>query len=107
MLGLAEGTAFALASPAIFLLVARSSPAGRSSTAQGLLGSAGTVGTIVASVTAGLLAAQDLRYPFWATGVVILVCVTLGLVLGRRRLYDAMQPRRPAPATVGAPVAVA
>jgi MFS family permease len=107
VLGLAEGAAFALASPAIFLLVARSSPAGRSSTAQGLLGSAGTVGTIVACLTAGLLAAQDLRYPFWATGVVILVSLIVGLALGRRRLYDAMQPRRPAPAAISAPEAVA
>lgn len=102
VLGLAEGAAAALVSPAVFLLAARSAPAGRSSTAQGLLGGAGTVGTIVASLTAGILAQQDLRYPFWATGVVILLFLVLGLVLGRRRLYDAMQPRRPrvAPAVV-------
>ena len=48
-LGIVEGTAFALASPALFLLVARASPAGRSSTAQGIFGAAGTIGTIVAS----------------------------------------------------------
>jgi MFS family permease len=103
VLGLAEGAAFALVSPAIFLLAARSAPAGRSSTAQGLLGGAGTIGTIVASLAAGVLAAQDLRYPFWATGVVILAMLALGLALGRRRLYDAMQPRRPrVPAAVPA-----
>ena len=43
-LGIVEGTAFALASPALFLLVARASPAGRSSTAQGIFGAAGTSG---------------------------------------------------------------
>ena len=54
VLGLVEGTAFALASPALYLLVARAAPAGRSSTAQGLLGGAGTLGTIVASLAAGI-----------------------------------------------------
>ncbi len=94
VLGLFEGTAFALASPAIYLLAARAAPAGRSSTAQGLLGGAGTVGTIIASLAAGSLAAIDLRYPFWVTGLVTLLALAVGLVLGRRHLYDAMQPRR-------------
>jgi MFS family permease len=97
VLGLFEGTAFAMAVPAIFLLVARASPMGRSSTAQGIIGSAGTTGTIVASILAGTLAATDLRLPFWTTGTVTLVCLALGLLLGRRRLYDAMQPRRVPP----------
>ena len=69
VLGLVEGSAFALLSPAVFLLAARAAPPGRTSSAQGLLGGAGTVGTIVASLAAGSLAAIDLRYPFWVTGV--------------------------------------
>jgi MFS family permease len=93
VLGLFEGTAFAMAVPAIFLLVARASPTGRSSTAQGIIGASGTTGTIVASILAGTLAATDLRLPFWVTGSVTLVCLACGLLLGRRRLYDAMQPR--------------
>ena len=93
VLGLFEGTAFAMAMPAIYLLVSRSSPTGRSSTAQGIVGAAGTTGTIVASVLAGTLAATDLRLPFWVTGTVTLACLAVGLLLGRRRLYDAMQPR--------------
>jgi MFS family permease len=97
VLGLFEGTAFAMATPAIYLLVARSSPIGRSSTAQGIIGAAGTTGTIVASVLAGTLAATDLRLPFWVSGTVVLLCLTVGLVLGRRRLYDAMQPRPASP----------
>jgi MFS family permease len=94
-IGLVEGTAFAMASPAIYLLVARSAPVGRSSTAQGLLGGAGTVGTIVASVAAGRLAEIDLAYPFYSVGIAGSIAVIVGLVLGRRRLYVAMQPRRP------------
>ena len=92
LLGLVEGTAFAVASPALYMLVARASPAGRSSTAQGLFGAAGTIGTIVASLSAGLLADADLRFPFFATGIGTGAALLLGLAIGRRRLYDAMQP---------------
>ncbi len=102
LLGLVEGTAFAFASPALYLLVARASPPGRSSTAQGLFGAAGTVGTIVASLGAGILAQQDLRYPFYAAGIGTGAALLLGLAIGRRRLWDAMQPSHldPIPATV-------
>src|SRR4051794_17694426 len=51
LLGLVEGAAFALGSPALFALVARASPPGRTSTAQGIFGAAGTVGTIIASIS--------------------------------------------------------
>jgi MFS transporter, DHA1 family, tetracycline resistance protein len=91
-LGLVEGTAFAFASPALYLLVARASPPGRSSTAQGLFGAAGTVGTIVASLSAGYLANIDLRYPFFASAIGSGVLLLVGLLLGRRALWDAMQP---------------
>ncbi len=104
VLGLVEGTAFAFASPALYMLVARASPAGRSSTAQGLFGAAGTVGTIVASVGAGMLAQQDLRFPFFAAGIGVGTALLLGLAIGRRRLYDAMQPSHLDPARVGSPV---
>ncbi len=93
LLGLIEGTAFAFLSPALFLLVARASPPGRSSAAQGLFGAAGTVGTIVASLGAGLLADIDLRYPFYATGLGAMTALLIGLAIGRHRLWDAMQPR--------------
>jgi MFS family permease len=95
VLGLVEGTAFAFASPALYLLVARASPPGRSSTAQGLFGAAGTVGTIIASLGAGFLAEIDLRYPFYATGIGVMATLLIGLALGRRPLWDAMQPRLP------------
>ncbi len=107
LLGLVEGTAFAMASPAVYLLVARSAPAGRSSTAQGLLGAAGTVGTIIASLAAGTLAAVDLRLPFYVVGIAGLAGLGAGLLLGRRRLYDAMQPRPAAPVPAGAMEALA
>jgi MFS family permease len=95
VLGLVEGTAFAVASPALYLLVARASPPGRSSTAQGLFGAAGTMGTVVASLAAGMLAAADLRYPFIATGIVTFAALVAGLAIGRGSLRAAMQPREP------------
>jgi MFS family permease len=106
LLGLVEGSAVAFASPALYLLVARASPAGRSSTAQGIFGAAGTMGTIVASVTAGALAQVDLRLPFIAMVATALVVLALGVALGGRRLYPAMQPSHlavttPAAAGVG------
>ncbi len=93
LLGLVEGTAFAFASPALYLLVARASPPGRSSTAQGLFGAAGTIGTIVASLLAGVLAETDLSYPFYAAGIGTGAALLIGMLLGRRALYDALQPR--------------
>jgi hypothetical protein len=44
LLGLVEGSAYAFAQPALYLLVSRASPAGRASTAQGIFGAAGTMG---------------------------------------------------------------
>jgi MFS family permease len=93
LLGLVEGTAFALSSPALYLLVARASPPGRSSTAQGVFGAAGTMGTIVASLLAGVLADADLRFPYYAAGIGTAVALLLGLALGRRALWAALQPR--------------
>jgi MFS transporter, DHA1 family, tetracycline resistance protein len=103
LLGLVEGAAFAVAQPAQFLLVARSSPPRRTSTAQGLFGAAGTIGTITASLSAGFLAEIDLRLPFIVTGVVTVISLGLGLLIGRQRLYDAMQPDHIAPAPLVAP----
>ena len=103
VLGLVEGTAFAFASPALYLLVARSSPPGRTSTAQGMFGAAGTVGTIVASLLAGTLAAQDMRFPFYAAGIVTGAALLLGLAIGRRRLWAVLQPSHLAPVPARTP----
>ena len=80
VVGLVEGAAFAAASPALYLLIARSAPAGKASTAQGIFGAAGTLGTIIASLFSGYAAAVDLRIPFVATTVAM-----LGALLDRAR----------------------
>ena len=91
-LGLVEGTAAALSSPSLFTLVSRAAPPGRSSTAQGMFGAAGTAGTIVASLATGYLAAIDLRLPFIVMGVTSLTILLISVAIGGRTLYAALQP---------------
>lgn len=101
LLGLVEGTGFAFAAPALYALVARAAPPGKSSSAQGVFGAAGTIGTIAASLAAGVLASFDLRAPFFATSFVALFALLVGLGIGRRRIAPAMVARN-APAAGGA-----
>ena len=91
-LGLVEGTAAAVSSPALYTLVSRAAPSGKSSTAQGLFGAAGTSGTIVASLATGYLAAIDLRLPFIVMGVTSLTILLISVAVGGRTLYAALQP---------------
>jgi MFS family permease len=83
---LVEATGFALLSPALYAIVAANSPPGRSSTAQGLFGAAGTVGFIVASLVAGVLAGVDILYPLYVFSAVMIASLVLGLAIGGRRL---------------------
>jgi MFS family permease len=91
-----EGVSFALLGPALFAVVARGTPAGRSATTQGVFGAAGTVGTIVASIAAGFLFAVDIRLPFYTFAVVMVSSLILGLVIGGRPLRS-MRPLAPVP----------
>lgn len=83
---LVEATGFALLNPALYAVVAANSPPGRSSTAQGLFGAAGTVGFIVASLVAGVLASVDILYPLYVFSAVMMVSLVAGLLIGGRRL---------------------
>ena len=83
---LVEATGFALLNPALYAVVAANSPPGRSSTAQGLFGAAGTVGFIVASLVAGVLAGADILYPLYVFSAVMVTSLVAGLLIGGRRL---------------------
>lgn len=91
---LVESAGIAFMGPALFAVVAAGSPIGRSSTAQGIFGAAGTTGTIIAALTAGFLAEIDLRLPFWAFSAVILVTLAVGLLIGGRSIAG-MRPTAP------------
>jgi DHA1 family multidrug resistance protein-like MFS transporter len=83
---LIEATGFAALTPALYAIVAAGSPPGRSSTAQGIFGGAGTIGFVVASLAAGYLAAADIRLPFWSFSAVMLTCLGIGLLVAGRGL---------------------
>ena len=70
---LVEATGFAMFNPALYSIVAAGSPPGRSSTAQGTFGAAGTLGFVIASLLAGNLATIDIRLPFVVFAVVMTV----------------------------------
>ena len=107
-----EGVSFALLGPALYAVVARGTPAGRSATTQGVFGAAGTVGTIVASITAGILFVVDVHLPFYTFAVTMVGSLVLGLVVGGRELWELRPvgtgetPRLPSPAARGAKEAV-
>ena len=83
---LVEATGFAMLNPALFSIVAAGSPAGRSSTAQGLFGAAGTLGFVVASVGTGALAEIDIKLPFYVFAIVMATATALGFAAGGQRL---------------------
>ena len=92
---LIEATGFAMLNPALYAVVAANSPIGRSSTAQGIFGAAGTVGFIVASLIAGVLAQQNIVYPMYVFSAVLLASLAVGLLIGGRRLDG--RPVAPSP----------
>jgi DHA1 family multidrug resistance protein-like MFS transporter len=83
---LVEATGFAIIWPALYAVVARGSPAGRSSTAQGVYGASGTVGFVVASLITGVLAGVDMRYPFFLFSGVSFAFLALALLVGGRAI---------------------
>lgn len=97
---LVEATGFAFLNPALYSVVAANSPPGRSSTAQGLFGAAGTLGFIVASVTTGFLAERSIFLPFYTFSGVMLITLVLGVIVGGNRLQG-----RPSEAEAALPVA--
>jgi MFS family permease len=78
-----EAAATAAMGPALFAMLARGTPRGRSSTAQGLIGSVSTFALVTASVVAGGLFEIDIGLPFWFFVAGIAVCLVAGLVIYR------------------------
>ena len=83
---LVEATGFAMFNPVLFSIVAAGSPVGRSSTAQGVFGAAGTLGFVVASLLAGVLAEIDIRLPFYAFAAVMTAFTVAAFAVGGRPL---------------------
>ena len=98
---LVEATGFAFLNPALYAVVAANSPPGRSSTAQGLFGAAGTLGFIIASVTTGVLAERSILLPFYTFSVVMIITLVIATAVGGSRLrgQPAASPALAAPST--------
>ena len=88
-----EAIATAAMGPALFTMLARGTPSGRASTAQGLYGAVSTLAIIVAAVVAGALFEQDIDLPFWFFVVGIGVCLVLGLLIYRSANVPAVDVR--------------
>ena len=88
-----ESTGIAIAYPALYAIVSAASPVGRSATAQGLFGAAGTVGFILSSIIAGWLAGFDLRMPFWFSSFTGALALFLSLALGAKAILDLANRR--------------
>ncbi len=78
-----EAAATAAMMPALYTILGRGTPVGRSSTTQGLFGATSTLGLIVASVVAGALFEIDMSLPFVFFVVGIAVSMVIGLWLYR------------------------
>ncbi len=97
LLILVEATGFAFLNPALYAVVAANSPPGRSSTAQGWFGAAGTLGFIIASLGAGILAERDILLPFYVFSAVLTSSLVVGLLIGGSRLSGRPSAAVPAP----------
>jgi MFS family permease len=83
---LVEGLGFAFGGPALYAVVARGSPNGRASTAQGIFGAAGTLGFIIASLAAGVLFRESVVFPFYTFSAVMAMSLVAALLIGGRQL---------------------
>ena len=101
---LIEATGFAMLNPALYAVVAANSPLGRTSTAQGIFGAAGTVGFIVASLTAGVIAQTNIIYPMYVFSAVLIASLVVGLLIGGRRLDGRAAAPPPEPETLATSV---
>jgi MFS family permease len=86
-----EAIGFSFLGPATYAVIARGTPVGRSSTAQGVLGAAGTIGTIAAALATGALAATSLALPFFVGSAVVVLLLGTTLLVGGSALR-AMRP---------------
>ena len=99
-----EGAGWALVSPALYAVVARGTPAGRSSTAQGVFGASGTLANIGASALAGTMFAANRDLPFYSIAIVVSLSLVVSLLIaGRVAMRPARVARAPDPAIASGP----
>ena len=93
-----EGLGWALVAPALYAIVGRGSPIGRSSTAQGVFGASGTLGYIIASAVAGQLFALNQDWPFLLIASVVSITFVVAVAIGGSVAPRGTEHEEPAPA---------
>ena len=78
-----EAMANAFLGRAMFAILSRGTPMGRTSTTQGLFGAAGTIAFIAAALATGALFALDVRLPFAVFGGIVLAFFLIGGLIAR------------------------
>jgi MFS family permease len=78
-----EAAATAAMLPALYAMLARGTPPGRASTAQGVFGATSTLALVVASLAAGWLFEQGIGLPFWFFVAGMAICLVAGLLIYR------------------------
>ncbi len=78
-----EAAATAAMGPALYAMLAKGTPPGRSSTAQGLFGATATLALVVASLVAGNLFEVDIGLPFWFFVFGLALSLVVGLLIYR------------------------
>ena len=86
-----EAAATAAMAPALYAMLAKGTPVGRSSTAQGLFGATTTLALVVASLAAGNLFEIGIGLPFWFFVIGLAISVVAGLAI-----YRSASPPAPA-----------
>lgn len=87
-----EAAATAAMLPALYAMLARGTPPGRSSTAQGVFGATSTLALVVASLAAGWLFEQGVGLPFWFFVGGLAVCLVAGLLIYRSARPPSAEP---------------
>ena len=78
-----EAAATAAMAPALYAMLAKGTPPGRSSTAQGLFGATATLALVVASLVAGNLFEVGIGLPFWFFVFGLALSLVVGLLIYR------------------------
>ncbi len=79
--------------PALYAILARGTPKGRASTAQGLFGAVATLALTVASIIAGELFERGIGLPFWFFVAGMIGCLIAGLLIYRSASHAAASDR--------------
>lgn len=87
-----EAAATAAMMPALYSMLARGTPRGRASTAQGIFGSTSTLALVLASLAAGGLFELDIGYPFLFFVGGMAICLIVGLLIYRSASRDRVAP---------------